>query len=105
MADPVIHLTYFLITDATVQRWVGVTNFFWLPWGRRALTTAVRSMSPRRGQFTDTLQFGWTEGLGKFSPTLKGLFFDLTADASFHTDGEQSSRGGQSAGRPAPRRS
>jgi hypothetical protein len=87
LVDPVIHLTYFLITDATVQRWVGVTNFFWLPWGRNFDNrSAVNVSTPR--QFTDTPQFGWTEGLGKFSPSLKGLFFDLIADASFHTDGD-----------------
>jgi hypothetical protein len=87
LADPVIHLTYFLITDATVQRWVGITNFWWLPWGRNFDNRSPVNVSTPR-QFTDTPQFGWTEGLGKFSPSLKGLFFDLIADASFHTDGD-----------------
>jgi len=86
LADPVVHLTYFLITDATVQRWVGITNFFWLPAGRNFDNhSAVNVSTPR--QFSDTPQFGYTEGLEKFSPSFKGLFFDLIADASFHTDG------------------
>src|SRR6476620_2868334 len=75
LTDPVIHLTYFLITDAKVQRWFGFTNFIWLPWGRNFDNrSAVNVSTPR--QFTNTPQFGWTEGLGKFSPSLKGLFFD-----------------------------
>src|SRR4029079_15799290 len=34
LVDPVIDLTYFLVTDAKVQPWFGVTSFFWLPFGR-----------------------------------------------------------------------
>jgi hypothetical protein len=87
LSDPVVHLTYFLVNDAKVERWLGITNFFWLPWGRNFDNqSAVNVSTPR--QFSDTPQIGWTEGLGKFSPSLKGLFFDLVADASFHTDGD-----------------
>jgi hypothetical protein len=86
LADPVVHFTYFLITDAKVQRWFGLTSFFWLPAGRSFDNQAVVNVSTP-GQFTVTPQFGYTEGLGKLSPGLNGLFFDLIANASFHTDG------------------
>ena len=86
LADPVFHLTYFFISDAKVQRWFGFTNFFWLPLGRSFDNrSAVNVSTPR--QFTDIPQFGYTEGLGKFSPSLSGLFLDLVASASFHTKG------------------
>jgi hypothetical protein len=38
-------------------------------------------------QFTDVLQIGYTEGFEKFSPALHGLFFDLIANTSLHTNG------------------
>jgi hypothetical protein len=73
-------------TDAKVQRWFGFTNFFWLPLGRSFDNrSAVNVSTPR--QFTVTPQFGYTEGLGKISPSLNGLFFDLVANASFRTNG------------------
>jgi hypothetical protein len=86
LADPVFHMTYFFISDAKVQRWFGVTNFLWLPLGRSFDNrSAVNVSTP--GQLTDTPQFGYTEGLGKISPSLNGLFFDLIANASFHSNG------------------
>jgi hypothetical protein len=86
LADPVLHFTYFLISDALTQRWLGLTNYVYLPMGssfdnQKAVNVATAN------QFTDVPQIGYTEGLGKFSPALKGLFFDLIANASFHTDG------------------
>ena len=69
-----------------MQRWFGFTNFFWLPVGRSFDNqSAVNVSTPN--QFTTTPQFGYTEGLGKLSPGLNGLFFDLIANASFHTNG------------------
>jgi len=86
LVDPVVDLTYFFITDAKVQRWFGVTSFFWLPFGRSFDNRSTVNVSTPR-QFTYTPQFGYTEGLGKISPSLNGLFFDLVANASFHTNG------------------
>ena len=86
LADPVFHLTYFLISDAKVQRWFGFTSFFWLPVGRSFDNHAAVNVSTPN-QFTVNPQFGYTEGLGKFSPSLNGLFFDLIANAAFHTNG------------------
>jgi hypothetical protein len=86
LADPVFHVTYFFIADAQTQRWLGLTNYFYLPLGRPYDNRSTVNVSTAR-QFTDVPQIGYTEGLGKFSPALKGVFFDLIANASFHTNG------------------
>jgi hypothetical protein len=83
--DPVFHLTYFFISDAHTQRWLGFTNYFYLPLGQYD-NTKVFNLSTDH-QFTDVPQIGYTEGLAKFSPNLKGVFFDFVGNASFHTDG------------------
>lgn len=84
-ADPVVHLTYFFISDAQTQRWLGFTDYLYLPYGNYDSTKLINVATPH--QFTDVPQIGYTEGLGKFAPSLKGFFFDLVANASFHTDG------------------
>jgi hypothetical protein len=84
--DPVVHLTYFFISDAQTQRWLGFTNYFYLPFGRYDSQKIISVGTAN--QFTDVPQIGYTEGLGKFSPGLKGFFFDLVANASLHTDGD-----------------
>jgi hypothetical protein len=84
LADPVFHVTYFLISDAHTQRWLGLTNYSYFSVGYDN-TKAVNVSTPH--QYTDVPQIGYTEGLGKFSPSLKGWFFDLVANASIHTDG------------------
>lgn len=86
LVDPVVHLTYFLTSDAQNQRWLGLTNYFYLPLGHFDNQKAINVGTPN--QFTDVPQIGYTEGLGKFAPALKGLFFDLIANASIHTDGD-----------------
>jgi hypothetical protein len=101
LVDPVFHLTYFFINDAKVQRWFGFTNFIWLPFGRNYDNRAAINVSTPQ-QFTDTPQFGWTEGLGKLSPSLNGLFFDLVTNASFHTDGNSPIEVVNPPGAPAP---
>jgi len=84
--DPVVHFTYFFTADAKIQRWFGFTNYFYLPLGRSYDSLAAINVSTA-SQFTDVPQFGYTEGLGKLSPSLNGFFFDLIANASFHTNG------------------
>jgi hypothetical protein len=86
LVDPVLHLTYFFTNDAKVQRWLGITNYFYLPLGRSFDNQKAVNIATAR-QFTDVPQIGYTEGLGKFLPALNGVFFDLVANASFHTDG------------------
>jgi hypothetical protein len=85
LTDPVVHLTYFLISDAQTQRWLGLTDYLYLPYGNYDNTKTFNVATAH--QFTDVPQIGYTEGLGKFSPALKGFFFDLVANASFHSDG------------------
>jgi hypothetical protein len=87
LVDPVIHLTYFMVADAKVERWLGVTNYFDLPLGRRFDNQMAVNVSTAR-QYTDVVQIGYTEGLAKLSPTLKGLSFDLVANVSLHTNGD-----------------
>jgi hypothetical protein len=100
LVDPVIHFTYFLVSDAQTQRWLGLTNYFYFPFGnfdnRRAINVATAH------QFTDVPQIGYTEGLGKFSPALNGLFFDLIANASIHSDGDNPINFMNPVGAPAP---
>ena len=85
LTDPVIHATYFLISDAQTQRWLGLTDYLYMPFGNYDNAKAINVATAH--QFTDVPQIGYTEGLGKFSPALKGFFFDLIANASFHSDG------------------
>jgi hypothetical protein len=87
LVDPVLHLTYFFVADAKIQRWLGFTNYFYLPLGRSFDNQRAVNVSTAR-QFTDVPQIGYTDGLEKFSPALHGLFFDLVANASLHTNGE-----------------
>ena len=85
LTDPVVHLTYFLISDAQTQRWLGLTDYLYMPFGNYDNTKSINVATAH--QFTDVPQIGYTEGLGKFSPALKGFFFDLIANASIHSDG------------------
>jgi hypothetical protein len=87
LADPVVDFTYFFTSDAQTQRWLGFTNYFYLPLGRSFDNEKAINVSTPN-QFTDVPQIGYTEGLGKFSPALKGFFFDFVANASIHTNGD-----------------
>jgi hypothetical protein len=84
-ADPVLFATYFFIADAKTERWLGFTDYSYLPLGNYD-NTKVFSVATAH-QYTNVTEIGYTEGLGKFAPALKGFFFDLVANASFHTDG------------------
>ncbi|MGH6841918.1 MAG: hypothetical protein ACREDV_07490 [Methylocella sp.] len=85
--SPDLNFTYFITADQKEQRWLGVTNFFFLPLGRSFDRQAAVNVATAR-QFTDALQVGYTEGLGKISPAMNGVFFDLIAYTSFHTNGD-----------------
>jgi hypothetical protein len=85
LADPVLLLTYFFVADANIQRWFGFTSHFYLPLGRYDSQKVVNVSTA--DQFTYLPQVGYTEGLRKFAPALNGLFLDLIASASLHTDG------------------
>lgn len=83
--DPVLHVTYFFTADAQTQRWLGFTDFLFLPFGSYNNRDIISVGTA--GQWTDVPQLGYTEGLGKFSPSFKGLFFDLIVNVGLHTDG------------------
>jgi hypothetical protein len=83
--DPVLFFTYWFISDAKTQRWLGFTDYSYLPLGSYDNTKVANVATAR--QYTNVPEFGYTEGLGKFAPALKGFFFDLVGNASFHTDG------------------
>jgi len=85
LADPLFLLTYFFVADANIQRWLGFTSHFYLPLGRYDSRKVVNVSTA--DQFTYLPQVGYTEGLGKFVPAMKGFFLDLIASASLHTDG------------------
>jgi hypothetical protein len=86
-ADPVVHFTYFPVADPRFQRWIGLTDYFYLPLGRSFDNQKAINVSTPR-QFTNVPQLGYTEGLGKFTPNLNNVFFDFVANASFHTNGD-----------------
>jgi hypothetical protein len=83
--DPVLHVTYYFISDAQTQRWFGFTNYVYLPLGNYNPGKTFNVSTPR--QFTDVPQIGYTEGLGKFSPALKGFSFDFVGNVSLHSNG------------------
>src|SRR5215471_9506433 len=76
--DPVVHFTYFLIADAAAQRYLGFTDYSYLPVGDYDNTRAINVATAH--QYTNVPQIGYTEGLGKFAPSLKGFFFDFVAN-------------------------
>jgi hypothetical protein len=83
--DPVLFFTYWFISDATTQRWLGFTDYSYLPLGNYDNTKVTNVATDH--QYTNVPEIGYTEGLAKFAPALKGFFFDLVGNASFHTDG------------------
>jgi hypothetical protein len=99
LADPVVHFTYFFISDVQTQRWLGFTNYFYFPLGTYDNQKLINVATAH--QFTYVPQIGYTEGLGKFSPSLKGFFFDLVVNASFHTDGDNPANFINPAGLPS----
>jgi hypothetical protein len=85
VADPVIFITYGLISDPRNERFLGFTNYFYLPNGNYNKFMQVNIGTP--GQTTWVPQIGYSEGLGKFNPGLHKFWFDLIANTSVHSDG------------------
>jgi hypothetical protein len=74
LVDPVLHFTYFFVTpDQEAQRWLGFTNYFYLPLGRSFDNQKAINIATAR-QFTDVLEIGYTECLGNFSHAMNGFF-------------------------------
>ncbi|HZV20301.1 MAG TPA: hypothetical protein VE986_02025 [Hyphomicrobiales bacterium] len=86
-ADPVLFFSYGLIVEPRMERFLALTNFFYLPYGRDFdKFSAFNTSTPR--QFTWVPQVEYAEGLGKFAPGLKNFWIDVIANASIHTDGD-----------------
>jgi hypothetical protein len=85
---PVLFFTYGLIVDPRTERFLGVTNYFFVPmeFGTFSKFAQVNSSNP--GQFTWVPQLEYAEGLGKFVPGLRNFWIDIVANASIHTDGD-----------------
>jgi hypothetical protein len=83
VGDAVLFFSYYPTADVKNERWLGITNFFYIPVGGYDNTKTINVSTPN--QFTWVPQIGYTEGLTKFG--LKNLFFDFIANASIHNDG------------------
>jgi hypothetical protein len=64
--DPVVDFSYFLVADARIERWLGLTNHLYLPTGRKYDNEKAINVSTAH-QFTDVPQIGYTEA-GPISP-------------------------------------
>ena len=86
LIDPVVFFTYGLIVEPKTERFLGLTNYFYLPVGTFDKFNTINFASPH--QFTWVPQIEYAEGLEKISPSLKGFWFDVIANASIHSDGD-----------------
>jgi hypothetical protein len=86
LIDPVFFFTYGLIVEPKTERFLGLSNYFYTPLGTYDKFKPINFASPH--QFTWVPQIEYAEGLEKFSPYLKGFWFDLIANASVHSDGD-----------------
>ena len=84
--DPVFHLTYFFVADPRVQRWLVSPTMSIFRLGVMTPASTINVASAH--QTTDVPQIGYTEGLGKFSPALNGLFVDFVGNVSLHSNGK-----------------
>jgi hypothetical protein len=84
--DPVLFFTYGLIVEPKTERFLGLSNYFYLPLGTFDKFSTVNFASPH--QFTWVPQIEYAEGLEKVAPALKGFWIDVIANASVHSDGD-----------------
>jgi hypothetical protein len=84
---PVLFFTYGLIVDPRMERFLGVTNYFYVPMEFGTFNKFAQVNSSNPGQFTWVPQIEYAEGLGKYIPGLRNFWFDFVANASIHTDG------------------
>lgn len=82
--DPVVFVSYGLIVEPKIERFLVLTNYFYLPMGVAYSKFAqVNTSTPN--QFTWVPQIGYSEGLSKFG--FSKLWVDVVANMSVHTDG------------------
>ncbi len=85
VGDPVLFITYGLINDPRNERFLGFTNYLYLPMFGYGKFQQVNVRTP--DQWTWVPQLGYTEGLGKFAPGLHSFWLDIIANTSVHSDG------------------
>jgi hypothetical protein len=82
--DPVAFITYGLIVDPKIERFLSFSNYFYFPAGNYDKFKQFNFSTA--GQYTWVPQVGYAEGLGKFG--LKGFWVDVIANTSVHSDGD-----------------
>jgi hypothetical protein len=85
--DPVLFVTYGLIVEPQMERFLGFTNYLFVPMGFGTYSKFSQANSSTPGQYTWVPQLEYAEGLGKFAPGLNHFWIDVIANASLHTDG------------------
>ena len=83
-ADPSAYISYGLIVDPRRERFLAFTNFFYFPAGNYDKFKQFNFSTA--DQYTWVPQITYAEGLSKFG--MKGLWFDLIANMSVHSDGK-----------------
>jgi hypothetical protein len=86
LIDPVLFFTYGVIVEPKIERFLGITNYFYLPIGTFNKFHPINLASPH--QFTWVPQIEYAEGLEKISPALKSFWLQVYANASIHSDGD-----------------
>jgi hypothetical protein len=85
--DPVLFVSYGLIVEPRNERFLALTNYFYLPMiGTYNKFAQVNTLTAN--QTTWVPQLAYAEGLGKFAPGLKSFWIDVIANASIHSDGD-----------------
>jgi hypothetical protein len=85
---PVFFLSNGLIVQPQMERFLALTNYFFLPMEFGTFDKFAQVNSSNPGQFTWVPQLSYAEGLGKYVPGLRNFWVDVIANASIHTDGD-----------------
>jgi hypothetical protein len=85
---PVLFFSNGLIVQPQNERFLALTNYFFLPMEFGTFDKFKQANSSNPGQFTWVPQLSYAEGLGKYVPGLRNFWIDVIANASIHTDGD-----------------
>jgi outer membrane putative beta-barrel porin/alpha-amylase len=83
-ADPTTFISWGMIVDPRKERFLALTNYFYFPAGNYDKFKQFNFSTA--DQYTWVPQINYAEGLSKFG--MRGLWFDLIANMSVHTDGK-----------------
>jgi hypothetical protein len=84
---PVLFFSNGLIVQPQMERFLALTNYFYLPMEFGTFDKFAQVNSSNPGQFTWVPQLEYAEGLAKYVPGLRNFWIDIVANASIHTDG------------------